>query len=477
MISLFFNYYIKQILKIKISLLLFGEVDYLLQDFLTGSGERSGDPAKFPINRRPDPFILNWIKHSVLEADFNTILESHMGNDLIELKKEQIICKIDRWVRSNPYDVNYFTLNTQGFDKIYSSEIDDMTCDLANYIWHIFAIYTDNPKISFDQIKDLTGAHISLHHAFNMEQSAHVILEPPLVAVIDKLQEILTHETDTHKKILYQNCILAIEAYLNILSGARKDFIFSALKRPTQKSLRNLFNVDEYIRAYLIMNLLSRGLGFDPLFFDWLGEDLFDKDPSTDTYSIHHKDPSRAWSIFIRDLLITRREYHGVYGSTRQVSLQDTNVLLQGLEMLIERGIDKYKNGVNPNNLITQRDIEEIFSILGGGQQYRLNDGRTVLEWWQQGSSTGVQSQNTFKDRLVEFNKRIKYLVDLNHDYEALIDYLYPTYGPAWISKGRTQLDTYLYMMNHPHARRILHYYVHLEDIDYVRKTWGVWVP
>ncbi len=83
--------------------------------------------------------------------------------------------------------------------------------------------------------------------------------------------------------------------------------------------------------------------------------------------------------------------------------------------MLIERGTLKYQKGVAISDLIDETDIEEIFTVLGGGTQYRIGAGsKTVLEWWKDGSDTGVQSDRNFNRRLTEFNKRIAYLADNN---------------------------------------------------------------
>ncbi|NVM20071.1 MAG: hypothetical protein HWN80_20400, partial [Candidatus Lokiarchaeota archaeon] len=110
----------------------------------------------------------------------------------------------------------------------------------------------------------------------------------------------------------------------------------------------------------------------------------FDKNTGTGTYAIHHKDSQRSWSIYIKDLMITTNRYHGVYGSLH-ITTQDTDILLEGMGLLIELGIDRYKKG-SANWEITEKDIESVFTRLGGGSMYKISDGRTVLEWWKDGS-------------------------------------------------------------------------------------------
>ena len=275
-------------------------------------------------------------------------------------------------------------------------------------------------------------------------------------------------ETDQTRIILYENTISAIDAYMDILAEKRN--VRNVALRPTQKSLRGIFKKYEYIRSYLIMNLLSRDLGFEPVFFDWLEEDLFDKNiHTTGGYALHHKDDQRAWSIYIRDLMITSKKYHGFYLSP-SITAQDTNIMQEGLNMLIELGVDRYKQGAT-NWKITDNDINAIFTRLGGGSMYTMSDGRTVLEWWKDGSSTGLKSDRSFGNRLNAFNNRIEFLADNKEDYEAWINKFYPINGPGWIDFGKVQLKSYEWMMEN---LKHLHYHVHLEDVDFLRKVGSI---
>jgi len=228
-------------------------------------------------------------------------------------------------------------------------------------------------------------------------------------------------------------------------------------------------STDQYLRSYLFINSISKSLGFDPIFFDFIDESII----QSSLYALHHINPYRPWSIYPIDIMLTSAQYHGTYPTTDPskpgiVSIQDTEVLLKGMQKLIEIGISNFKKGVAPTSLITENDIT---NVLG---RYILKDGRTVLQWWKQGSKT-QQPATSFNDRLKKFNEGIHYLAANGQDYEMLVNYLYPKRGPNWISMGKLQMDTYLFMMRHPSARKQLHMYVHLEDIIYVRKTWGVW--
>ncbi|MBA7512392.1 hypothetical protein ES705_04397 [subsurface metagenome] len=451
----------------KISLLLFNDKDYLITQFLA---TYESNPK---IIERPLIQTLNWMKACVLDSDSSIFSDYIQLSDVLwQMITEKIQFTIDCWLKSNPYDISYFTPSSSGFSIIYGQEVDEMTFDLLNYIWYAFALYTSNPKISFETIKDLVRAKTGFLTLVTKEDRGRLISAETLEATKTKLQEAVDQGTDSHKINVYQNTISAIGVYLDIINEKRE--VFRTTLRPSQKRLRNLFSSDQYIRSYLIMNILSRDLGFDPLFFEDLDESLFDKNQATGMYQLHHKDRARSWSIYIRDLVLVNLRYHKLYDSAH-ISTNDVNILQVGIKMLQELGADRYKEGQG-NWEITERDIQNVFRALGGGSEYRFLDGRTVLEWWTDGSSVAgkTQSQKPFTRRLAAFNERIKYLVDHDYDYEAWLNNFYSSNAPDWITKGKIQMDKYQWMAN---TLKEVHYYVHLEDVDLVREIWSVWTP
>ena len=84
----------------------------------------------------------------------------------------------------------------------------------------------------------------------------------------------------------------------------------------------------------------------------------------------------------------------------------------------MERGLKQ--KGKAKNGLINQQDIEEVFIKLGGGSAYTMSDGRTVLEWWKHGSSTGIKQIASFDQRLARFNEKIKFKRDHKEDSSKL---------------------------------------------------------
>ena len=455
------------------SLFLFGDKNYLLEQFL----------SPFPLNepkikRRPERTTLDWLKYQILSADFSVLsdyvpeIEDYIGESI----REALSFVLDSWIKKNPYDVSFFLPNLLGFRLIFGYEVDQMTYDLLYCIWYTYAVQSGDLRISFDRIKEIIKARSGFLQLLHKEDKARVISQPTLESTINHLNKVILREKDDSKRTLYQNTILAIEAYIEIINEKRTLQSARTGMRPTEGHLRRLFSTDQYIRSYLLMNLLPKNLGFDSLFFDDLDQSLFDKNSGTGMYQIHHKDKTRWWSIYLRDLTVINIRYHKLYDSVH-ITTEDINLLEEGIKMLKELGISRYESG-NTNWQITETDIKKVFSMLGGGREYTLSDGRTVLEWWTDGSSVGsqVKADKSFQARLNRFNERIKLLVDKNLDYEAWLAYYYPNNAlgdDGWISLGKQQMSDYLWMAN---TLKHVHLYIHLEDVDFIRETWVEWL-
>lgn len=383
--------------------------------------------------------------------------------------------KIDSWINNNPFGFDYVSDSPLPFKVKYGNDIDKMTFEVLSYIQYAFAVLTGNPKVSFEEIMRITQAKTSLSKGLVGDAFGRTASSASLLDAKSKLEDALKSEKDSVKKSVYSNMISVIDYFVDYIDLKNSESYLNLLKRPTQKSLRSIFNHDENIRKYLITNIIARDLGFDPLFFDYIGQELFDKNTATGMYALHHKFRLRSWSIYTRDLLITSQVYHNVYDSMA-VSEKDVEVVSQGIQMLIEIGLENYKKGIDPP--ITKNDILKVFLQLGGGKnQYVLTDGRTVIEWWEQGSTarTRVQSAHTFSDRLEGFNDRIKFLADNKKDYKAWIDHYYNKYAADWLSKHEVTLNMYESMSRNLNSKRLLHQYLHLEDINLIRELWKVW--
>ena len=78
---------------------------------------------------------------------------------------------------------------------------------------------------------------------------------------------------------------------------------------------------------------------------------------------------------------------------------------------------------------------------------YALKDGRTVLEWWKHGSSTGVSQLKPFDRRLESFNEKIKFKRDNKVDSAKLFIEKYQkiAYDRLW-NKASKEARNYYYL-------------------------------
>lgn len=218
-------------------------------------------------------------------------------------------------------------------------------------------------------------------------------------------------------------------------------------------------------------------LGFDPLFFDPLNDAIFDGDVNTGLFARQHTDRTRSWSVYLRDLILTNNVYHRVYDGI--ITTPDQKILMLGFQALIEIGVLNYKNG--ESHPISEQDIINVFTRLGGGAMYTLGDGRPVLGtaenpgWWDAGRpETRVGADTSFDERLSYFNQRIEFLADNGPDVEAFLGEYYSTYGSTYYPEALAQIENYLWIAEHSQH---LHYLVHLEDIEDIASIFAVEFP
>ena len=110
---------------------------------------------------------------------------------------------------------------------------------------------------------------------------------------------------------------------------------------------------DDKIKAYHVITLLCRDLGFDPLTFQPLNPQIFDANSNTGLYARHHLDILRKYSIYLQDLLLTDNSVHRTYDS--YIPLEDQQILVKIMQDLVQDG------GSGPNDEVTASDIIKAF--------------------------------------------------------------------------------------------------------------------
>ena len=97
--------------------------------------------------------------------------------------------------------------------------------------------------------------------------------------------------------------------------------------------------------------------------------------------------------------------------------------------------------------LINEVDIKEDFTKLGGGNMYIMSDGRTVLQWWKQGSLSGVRQGKSFDRRLKSFNDKIKFKRENKVDSSKLFleKYYKLAYDRFWATASKLANEYYYF--------------------------------
>lgn len=142
--------------------------------------------------------------------------------------------------------------------------------------------------------------------------------------------------------------------------------------------------------AYHVISLLCRDLGFDPLTFQPLSPQLFDKDQNIGLFARHHLDISKKFSVYLHHLLLTDSNTHREYDI--HVDLQDQEILVKIIQDLI------HNDGSGPSKAITANDVEKTFlDNFGDPNKFKFYLD-SYYDW---------QSAD-FQDNLKVFNERRK---------------------------------------------------------------------
>lgn len=162
---------------------------------------------------------------------------------------------------------------------------------------------------------------------------------------------------------------------------------------------KNLWD-DDKIMSYHVITLLCRDLGFDPLAFQPLDPQLFDRDPSTGLFARHHLDSLRKFSVYLQEFLLTDSSTHREYDS--HIPLEDQQTLVRIIQSLFQN------DGFGPSKEITAKYVVRTFLSNFGNP----TTAKYYLEnYWQTGD---------FQDDLKDFNDRKDKIK--NGEYEDFIE-------------------------------------------------------
>ena len=159
----------------------------------------------------------------------------------------------------------------------------------------------------------------------------------------------------------------------------------------------------ETVKTFHRFYHLTKLLGFDPLFFVPLDEDL-------GTSQRHHflAVLFRKMSSYVSDHVLTTDKLHKTYDALfKDLGRPQTQALIEGAIAAMEELI-WLRDGNGDRKELTKADIPLIKSIL---QKHLGSLSGKVWEFWTKGRGKNTRSTSEFLDALNEFNGRRKYIM------------------------------------------------------------------
>ena len=420
----------------ELSKLLFDDETYIEYIFTTGT----------KLNNRPEPYTLHRISFNALRwtnDDFNGDISDSELDDV----KDRVEDLIYNWMFSNPreYTQAYVSETPRRFWKLRPKSFLKLEYELMQALTHAVSAYNEKDTTDFKKVlSDLGMPSLSMENLLTSgEQSANI--RDLLRAKTTIVSYILDGSMTEQKLQYYDRALEKIDEYL-----ATRHLRLFEEKLVSKKGYDKKLWQDFRIKAYHVISLLCRDLGFDPLTFSPLDPQLFDRDRNTGLFARHHPDIRRKFSVYLQDLFLVDNSLHKHYDN--QISLEDQKTLVKIIQDLIQN------DGSGPNKEITASDVVRTF--LDNFED--PNTAKSYLEkYWQ--------SEN-FQKNLKDFNDRKEKIK--NGEYEEFIKTEYNDayrrfFGAATdIFNSLTELSDFSgYSLSRVFS---------IADIDYLRRIFNI---
>jgi len=331
------------------------------------------------------------------------------------------------------------------FIKLQSKSFLRLEYELMQALTHAVSAYNDRDSTPFSVVLD--ELHISTRSMETLltsgDFSANV--RDLLRAKTTIVSYILDRSMTEQKLQYYDRALNKIDEYL----ATRHLRLFEeklVSKRGYDKKLWH----DDKIMAYHVITLLCRDLGFDPLTFQPLDSQLFDRSPNTGLFARHHPDIRRKFSVYLQDLLLTNNVDHREYDS--HIPLEDQQTLVRIIQSLIQN------DGSGPNKEITAKDVVKTFLNNFGNP----TTAKYYLEnYWQSGN---------FQRNLKDFNDRKKMIK--SGKYEDFIKDEYNVAYKRFFDDSMGILNSLTSLLDYKGYR--LSRVFSIADIDYLKRVFSI---
>jgi hypothetical protein len=420
--------------RMAMSRLLFDNRDYLDRNFLDTRHTSASDPTPRIFKRPQMPKVWR-ILLSVSKWNSDSFIELGLNLDAstIEYYKREIKTVIDGWIFENNYPVSYIfeaprrkvnSYRSITFNKYYLIP----EYELIQSLWLAVAIHTDNPQITLTGKKSI-ASELGYKEVKNiLITGEHSIGVDSLRSILLKINKWAGQEADTAGYNILgiptsEKLGIYMEAMENIAIYMKKRGL-SFIKSGTKSKYLNYKELwyKEITKAYHGVFLFAQNLGFDPLTFTTLNDDIFKVYPVqradgtimwTSDYRRHHLDPSNKGSMYFSDLTLTDMWKHNYW---EKLGESNSRLLLQKFQIMVTR------EGTGIGGTWTKNDIIRLF------QDASMDFQNTILYderngWFK--NPDFIDNLNNFNDRKSTYQTKGLELLILENNYNNLYERFY----------------------------------------------------
>ena len=425
--------------KNQLSFLLFNDKDFFSRWFLRST----------KINARPR--MSNLLKIIYCSSKWTV---ATFNNELtkVELVKLQNLISqtIENFIFSNPYDIFYVNEWPHRFGTHQYKEFLKLEYNTIRSIWLSFVNYKGPlslKKISYKQIMKEWNLGVEFTDYLTRGKKGIGIKNIYIIKakILGYLDAEMASSRDIQKIQVYRDTISQINEYI-----IQRNLKLAAPRIGRSKAYDSLFENVE-VKAYHVISLLVRDLGFDLLDFNPFDPDIFKrgKTATGNNFQRHHMSLIEKMLLHIKRLILTDNRNHNTLNrfAGTESGIREQQSLIDGMRELIEM-----------EGPINADDIIRVF-------EGKMFGGKLISERW-------IQDNNLdFVGFLNEFNIRKQLL--MAGDIEGLIKRISEPAYTRFYNKAMNIFESFLLIDGEIEQVRIERLFSQ-NDIEFIRRYFKI---
>lgn len=362
--------------------------------------------------------------------------------------QEEIKVIVDDFIFENPFLIDYMDENPYRFGTFHSKVFVKREYDLLQSVWLAFASRKNKYDLTFKGIEQELNIKVKLSgYLTRAKNNIGIKTLQNFKIYIQKYlkNEILTFH-DINKIRIYKEAINQINEYI-----VDRKLKLSLPVLSSSYGYDSELWEDPQVKAYHIISLLVRDLGFDLVDFNPFDPQIFERGPTSsgNNFQRHHISIVEKMLLTIKRLILTDNRNHNTLNqfSRNQAGINEQQSLIDGMRELIRM-----------KGTVSEKDIIQVF-------KGKFFGGKLISDRWVK------DNKINFNIFLREFNLRKKMLEA--GDIEGLIKRISVPAYKRFYQRATEIINAYLLIDGEVDQSRISRLFSS-NDVNFLKKYFKI---